>query len=270
METNAKQTKNSGLPINSEEEKVKKASMRLYVYLVSISQFGGKDKPRFFTQKDFTVNKIHNELGIHDTKVKEYWRVLENEGLIKYQGKTVSRDAPRKDWEGDFMARKKNLAGVYHINKGQKYRIIPKETIDKIQKELLISEKELKVYLFLANMQEYFAYMEQEAYFSVSDIRGMLGYSKKKENNKKIILFILWLKQIGLVEYSEIKKKNNLGEYDTIIKLDKVNYYTKGGNVKSFLESDKDQLTEKVKQDILDMRFIEFEDEMNEGVVKDE
>jgi hypothetical protein len=58
------------------------------------------------------------------------------------------------------MARKKYSSGFYKIPKGELYRIIPRETVDKLQNVFLVDEIELKLYLLLANMQEHFCYMK--------------------------------------------------------------------------------------------------------------
>ena len=259
MKTNSSQVKKDGLPINSEEEKVQKNSMRLYVYLVSISSFQGKDKPRFFTQRDFTVGKIHTILGMHDRTIRKYWRILEDSGMIKYEGKTIYAEN-QDEWNKAFMERKKISTDIYTINKGQKYRIIPKETIEKLQRELLVNEQELKVYLLLANMQEHFCYMKQEPVFTLTDLRELLKLSKKTENTKSLLLALFWLEKIGLVDYEILNEKNNLGESSYCIKLKVVNYYTNGGDIEKLLNSpETEKLTAELKQNILNVRLLDFE-----------
>lgn len=49
MKNNLTQVKSDGLPVVSEDQQVQKNSMRLYIYLISISKFQGKNKPRTFT-----------------------------------------------------------------------------------------------------------------------------------------------------------------------------------------------------------------------------
>lgn len=233
--------------------------MRLYVYLVSISKFQGKEKPRFFTQKDFTVGKIHTVLGMHDRTIRKYWRILEESGMIKYEGTKIYAE-DQKEWNKAFAARKKISTGVYTINKGQKYRIIPRETLDKIQKDLLVTEEELKVYLLLANMQEHFCYMKTEPLFTVADLRELLKLSKKKENNKNILMALFWLSKIGLIEYEMQDDVNNLGEPVYCICLKRVNYYTNGGEAGKALQSSEDQkMTEELKQTILSVELVDFE-----------
>lgn len=131
MKNNVKQLKNVGenLPIVSNEIEVQRNSMRLYVYLISISNFNGINKPRTFSHKDFTVNKIKEMLHMHPSTIKKYWRLLEEHKLIKYEGPAMSCE---KDWNKGFMERKKDGATYYSIPKSTPYRIMPKETLNKI------------------------------------------------------------------------------------------------------------------------------------------
>ena len=91
MITNESVEKGS-LPIVSKEKKVRDNCMRLYTYLVTLSIPDFSNSPsrkkgrRQFQQKDFTLNKIHNVLGIDPKTIKKYWHQLELDGLIKYVG----------------------------------------------------------------------------------------------------------------------------------------------------------------------------------------
>lgn len=131
MKNNLKQLKTEGenLPIVSDQVEVQRNSMRLYVYLISISNFNGPNKPRFFSQKDFTVNQIKEMLHMHPSTIKKYWRLLEENNLIKYEGPGWDG---KKAWEEYFMNRKKDGATYYTIPKKNPYRIMPRETLNKI------------------------------------------------------------------------------------------------------------------------------------------
>lgn len=74
--TNTKQldkARGENLPIVSQGDKVQKNSMRLYTYLVCLSKFVSKNKPRRFYQKDFTLAKISKELRMKNETIKKYW-----------------------------------------------------------------------------------------------------------------------------------------------------------------------------------------------------
>lgn len=233
--------------------------MRLYVYLVSISHFNGKDKPRVFSHKDFTVNKIKEVLHMHPTTIKKYWRLLEENRLIKYEGPRHRNENPNLLWEQDFMLRKKDGATYYSIFKTTPYRIMPRETLDKIQYQYAVSERELKLYLLLAEMQERFCYMKShERIFTIADLRGLLGLTKDRENNRTIINGLIWLKSLDLIEYTIATEKNNLGMEVSIFRLENVNYYTNGGKAIKYLNSEEETFSEEFKNDIISNQLVEI------------
>ena len=243
------------MPIVSDQEEVQRNSMRLYVYLVSISKFNGTNKPRTFSHKDFTINKIKDMLNMHPTTIKKYWQLLELHGLIKYEG-------PAKldlSWDKAFMARKKDGATYYSIPKKNPYRIMPKETLDKIQYTYLVSEQELKLYLLLAEMQERFCYMNSaERSFTIADLRQLLCLSKDVKNNKAIISGLIWLKTLGLINYSIAEETNNLGVKMSVFYLISVNYYTNGGEAKKYLNSEGEKISSQLKEDLLNYQKVEI------------
>jgi hypothetical protein len=65
---------------------------------------------------------------MHPSTIKKYWYLLELHGLIKYEGKKKTG----LTWEEEFMDRKKDGATYYSIPKTSPYRIMPRETLDKI------------------------------------------------------------------------------------------------------------------------------------------
>ena len=255
MQNNQNQVKKDGLPVVSENEQVRRNCMRLYVYLISISQFQGKDKPRTFTNRDFTINKIHTTLDLHALTIKKYWRLLEENDLIKYEGPAISA-TNQEEWDRQFSERTKNKAGFYTIPKrphGYNYRIIPRETIEKIQSKFVVNENELKIYFLLANMQEHFCYMKtSERIFTLADLRELLKLTKHSKNNKMIYLSLLWLEEIGLIETKTELIDNNLGQKIPIFNLISVNYYTNGGRALRHMENDKEVMSSALKSKILD------------------
>jgi hypothetical protein len=51
-----------------------------------------------------------------------------------------------------------------------------------------------------------------ERQFSLFDLRTLLKLSKDSKNNKAIIRALLWLRELGLIEYKIVEDKNtNLG-----------------------------------------------------------
>ena len=250
MKNNQAQLKKTGenLPIISDNKEVQRNSMRLYVYLVSISKFNGRNKPRVFSHKDFTVNKIKELLHMHPNTIKKYWGLLEQHGLIKYEGKQV-RTLP---WEQEFKERKKDGATYYSIPKPSPYRIMPRETLDKIQYYYAVSELELKLYLMLAEMQERFCYFQScDRCFTIADLRGLLQLSKDASNNKAIIAGLMWLKKLNLIEYNITVETTNLGVKMSVFELKAVNYYTNGGELAEYLHTEGSKISDELKSLLL-------------------
>lgn len=249
------------LPVVSDDKQVQNNSMRLYVYLISVSKFNGRNKPRFFLQGDFSINKIHKILGMHEATIKKYWKILEDEGLIKYEGQGI-KEHSQAAWNKLFMDRKKNSTGYYTIPKKDPYKIIPRETLDKMINGYEVNEDEIKIYLLLANMQERFVYLTQpERIFSLKDLRELLSYSTKK--NKDIILGLQWLRELGLIDYECVKRKSNLGDksYVYYFKLISVNFYTDGGRAYAMMQNDTEVLPSNIKDSILEDVLVSLEGE---------
>lgn len=94
---------------------------------------------------------------MHSDTIIKYWELLEESGWLKYEG---LRDY-KKSWKQEFKDRKKNKMGYYSLKKEQLYRLIPKETVEKVQSQYMVTEDELKLYLLLANLQERTLYYKQ-------------------------------------------------------------------------------------------------------------
>lgn len=256
------------LPVVSNEEQVQKNCMKLYVYLISISNFAGIDKPRFFLQGDFNINRIHKTIGMHESTIKKYWKLLEDEGLIKYEGQSIKTPS-QSVWNKQFMERKKISATYYTIPKKTPYKIIPKETLDKMVKGFQVDDIELKIYLLLANMQEKFVYFDtpRDRRFSLKDLRELLGVSKNQ--SKKIMQSLQWLKELNLIEYECKKENNNLGGISYFYELISVNYYTNGGKAFAIMSGEESIMSDDLKSKILNEVLISLEEDEKELVEND-
>lgn len=255
---NTKEKKNNSLPVNTDNEKVNRNCMRLYLYLLSISAVNWQEKRRQFRQIDFTINKIHESLRMHSDTVIKYWELLEQSGWVKYGG-------PRnrsKTWKEEFKARKKNKMGYYSLKKDQLYRLIPRETVEKVQNQYLVTEDELKLYLLFANLQERTLYYKQNcSQMTLKDLCDLRQLKVRDENKKKLILELLWLKTIGLIDFEFMKIKNNFGGETTIINLKDTYYYTNGGELGGILEQEDTVITEELKNNLLNSKnIITFEE----------
>lgn len=200
---------------------------------------------------------------MHPNTIKKYWRLLEENKLIKYEG-PVSDAARLKEniWLQEFKERKKNKSSYYSIPKPPQndYRIIPEETIDKMQNHLLISELELKMYLLLGNMQEHFCYKNSfDTKFSIADLRDMLKLSKNESNNKSIALGLIWLSKIGLVEYKPVAVKNNFGQTYYVFELISVNYYSNNKEIEAYIDNNQSYLSEEMKEAIVNENLLNID-----------
>jgi len=68
---------------------------------------------------------------MHPKTIKKYWKLLEDNKLIKYEGPAIYAN-DEDEWGKEFMKRKKDGATYYTIPKKSPYRIMPRETLDKI------------------------------------------------------------------------------------------------------------------------------------------
>lgn len=240
--TNTKQldkARGENLPIVSQGDKVQKNSMRLYAYLVCLSKFVSKNKPRRFYQKDFTLAKISKELRMKNETIKKYWQILEDTGLVVYNGRDNRWDY--STWGEAFMTRKKYTLGYYELSKEKtQYRIVPRETLDKIRTDFLVDETELKLYLFLANLQEQYLNMGyNEAEFTLKEARELMGLKKETKTYKRLYLALLWLMKINLIKARiETKMIPNYAQEISYFVIEKVNYYTDGGELARVLTNE--------------------------------
>lgn len=247
------------LPIVSKEEKVRDNCMKLYTYLVTLSipDFSNRASRergrRQFQQKDFTLNKIHTILGMDAKTIKKYWQQLELDGLVKYVGGAkVDRNLT---WEKNFMARKKYPEGYYHIDRPEKFRKIPKDTVTKILQEYLVSELELKIYLMLGNVQEYYYNKGgvQNIQITYKDLIVLLGMKNEKQNRVAIKKALVWLKEIGLIVFEQDKRKAGNFNFEVeCINLIQVNFYIDPANT-SIDNSDYELISLQDKEEIIKM-----------------
>lgn len=254
--------KKDSLPVDSKEKHIRNNSMKLYIYLLYISSlnfdsaYGRKHHIRQFQQKDFNINKIRVATGLDPKTILKYWEKLEHDNIIHYNGTlTLEEKEDCKTWKDGFKMRKKHPDSYYIINKPDKYRIIPTETIDKILHKFLVTELEFKIYLLLANIQEV-TYHKNEPNFCVGygDIIEMLDIAPHKNNRIAILKALYWLKEIDLIDFDiEQRKIGNFNKVMNVFKIKTINYYTNGGVLeyefnkedKTTDEQNKDKILEK-------------------------
>lgn len=249
------------LPIISEESQVNSISMKLYTYLTSISTLdysnpvSRKAGRRQFQQKDFTLAEIKRVLDLDPKTIKKYWEILEERGLITYDSRENYYDENDEllTWAKRFAARRKQPNGYYSITRPQKFRKIPKETIDKILSKFNVSEQELKIYILLANWQEYNYYNGGGAvYFTYKDLTSLLQIDNQTKNRMQISRSLQWLKGLGLINFEITSAKcGNFDQKIDCFKLKQVNFYTDGGSIGAKTNTEEGFLTTEIKEAIL-------------------
>ena len=247
------------LPVDSDDRHIKKTSLKLYIYLLYISRvdYSSKYHLRQFQQKDFTINKISKATQLDPKTIKKYWQILEREGMIRYEGVMSIKDEREcnQSWEKTLQIRRRYKESYYTIIKPEKFRRIPKETIEKLIDTLSVSELELKIYILLANLQESYYYNKIDTcYVGCGDLLQMLDMSNQRKNRVEIIKSMYWLQEIGLIDFKiEQKKNNNFNQMINVFSILQVNYYTDGGCLKDCCEIEQDLIVpEKIKKETLE------------------
>lgn len=115
-------------------------------------------------------------------------------------------------------------------------------------------------------MQERFCYLSSpERNFTIADLRDLLHYTNQDKINKELLSCLIWLRELGLIEYEIIGiQRTNLGDNISVFNLISVNYYTNGGDIAKALEAaDISVVSESIKKDILQSKQIVIFDNGN-------
>ena len=117
---------------------------------------------------------------------------------------------------------------------------MPRETLNKIRTDFLVDETELKLYLFLANLQEQYLNMGyNEAEFTLKEARELMRLKKETKTYKRLYLALLWLMKINLIKARiETKMIPNYSQEISYFVIEKVNYYTDGGELARVLTTE--------------------------------
>lgn len=245
-----KQNIRGAAPMPRREEDIRN-SMKLYTYLVCISGLATyPDNTRMFRQKNMILSKIKNATGITDKTVKLYLYELEHQGLISYQGQ-IKRITPEEHEEilekiknasegskerkyneaaGALIWKKRNKMekdGVYYIPRPNKWTPIPEITLQKLNDDFDCSELELKLYFLCCSYRDLCCYENKNTkILTFESVKDAFNIKKNSSDiNKTIRKALLFLKSIGLIEYTEQLINNSRGAAIPCFKLHEVNYY---------------------------------------------
>lgn len=230
-----------------------KNPMKLYTYLVCISGLATyPENTRMFRQKNLVLTNIKKATGITDKTAKLYLYQLEQKGLICYKGEIrVDKitDEERKEIErkledisdgakqrkedeliGSLLWTKRNKLekmGVYYIPRPDIWTPIPEKTLKQLNEDFGCSELELKLYLLCCNYRDMCAFEGRATKnLTFEMIRDTFDLKRTaSDTNKTIRRALLFLKSIGLIDYTERLVNNGKGAAIPCFKLQEVGYY---------------------------------------------
>lgn len=246
--------KSDDIFLNYENNIYTRKYIKFYFYLVCLSDFNAKfTGTKVFKQRDILPNKIKEKLKLDPKTIKKYLYQLEKDKMISYNGKTKIETIDVNEIKDEIKQEiKKNKIEIltekafetevinraciqlWNIrNKSEKqaeYYIklpewsIPEKTLFFLNEENKCSELELKLY-FLCN--NYNNKKNEDFYFlTFKEIKEILQIKHTGSNsNKDIREALLFLKNLGLINFIEILTPNIHGKNIPCFKVQEVKYY---------------------------------------------
>lgn len=234
-----------GAPMPKKEEDIVNNSMKLYTYLVCISGLATyPSNTRMFRQKNLMFTEIKKATGLTNDTVKLYLYYLEQNHMIRYQGKykfqpldiSLDNEISAKEYrrlcleqaKETWVLRYKNEKdGVYHIPRPDPFIPIPEQTLQKLNEFFECSELELKLYLWCCDYKSDCEYYKKD--LKAVSFEMIRDSFKLKDNsslvNKQIRMALLFLKAIGLIDFIEGTAINRKNAKVPVFKIKTVNYY---------------------------------------------
>lgn len=247
-----------GAAIFSDEKRIRQQSLKVYTYLVcksrsrnTVQEMG--DTTRVFQQKDIVLTKMRKALEMDERTIKKYWRLLEEEGLIRFKPiwtnaneelKTVALQTIKKDeitpfttltitekekvFNAQWKIRNKHKDSYYEIPRPRFYRKVPEKTLSFLNEMMGASELVMKVYIILINLQEEAFQMGKNYYytrFTYADLCKILNFTLHSTTIKRLEAAIIMLKKLGLINLELINEKDQQGGTRTYLCLKNVSFY---------------------------------------------
>lgn len=280
-----KQNIKGAAPMPRKEEDIK-SSMKLYTYLVCISGLATyPENTRMFRHKNLILTHILKAIGITDKTAKGYLYQLEKRGLVIYNGeikdssltddelksieeKVKKKSAGAQETErekliGALLWKKRNQKekdGVYYIPRPNIWTPVPEKTLQQLNEVFNCSEEEMKIYLLCCNYRDICSFEGKKfKNLTFEYVRDALG---KKDNSsildQKIRRALIFLKGIGLIEYTEKLVCNAKGFSRPCFKLEEVYYYI-NYEIQTVQEDVEDQDLKEVIDRINEIMSLELE-----------
>ena len=243
--TDSKSLKNTR-PIFCDEKKIKNNSLKVYTYLVLLSNLkDNMSKDRIFKHRDLNLSKMEKILKMDRRTIQKYMFELEREHLLLYNvrdNEYLELETDKEKWN----YRKHHKDTYYVLHCPDRFRKIPQETLKFLAADENISELTYKIYIALTNYQEIAILNKKEKkYFAPQDIRKMLGYEQHIDINKKISRSLKILKAYGLIDYDTCFYNNIYGKRIKAYVLFQANFYVNE-------DSGIDEKAEIVEDEIID------------------
>ena len=239
-------------PMIVDDEQIRKNSMKLYSYLLCISGLAFyPENTKIFQHKNLSLTKIKEATGITDKTAKLYLYHLERNGLVEYQGRirqpyidisdfTITKDNGQQ--EIDKKAYKKAVEQAafstwkhrnseekdeyYRIPRPVPYTPIPEQTLEKLNQVFEITETEMKLYVICCRYRDLCC--KDNSNFqnlTFESIRKILNLQQNSKTNSNLRRALLFLKSLGLIDFTESILRNDRGAIIPCFKLTEVYYY---------------------------------------------
>lgn len=209
-----------------DEKKIKNNSLKTYSCLILLSYIkDNKSKERIFSHKDLNLSRMEKILKMDRRTIQKHIFQLEENNLLLYNVKDpeyLKLKTNKEKW--NYRKHRKNTYYILHCL--DCFRKIPQETLEFLITNENISELTYKIYIVLTNYQKATTlYKKEKKYFTLQDIRDILGYEKHFDIDKKIRDSLYTLKEYGLIDYNTCFYNNNDSERIKGYILSQVNFY---------------------------------------------
>lgn len=236
-------------PIFCDEKKLKSNSLKVYTYLVLLSNLKDNiSRDRIFKHKDLNLSRMEKILKMDRRTIQKSMFQLEENNLLLYNVRDNEYLELKTDKER-WNYRKHHKDTYYVLHCPERFRRIPQETLKFLAADENISELTYKIYIALTNYQEIAILNKKEKkYFAPQDIRKMLGYEQHIDINKKISRSLKILKAYGLIDYDNCFYNNKYGKRIKAYVLFQANFYVNEVTE----DSEVDEKAEIVEDEIID------------------
>lgn len=246
----ANQLKNPA-PMPRKEDEINQP-MKFYCYLICLSGVATyPPNTRIFQQKDLCLAKIYKAIKISDKAVKSYLYLLEHSQMVEYRGgvKELTEEEEEPIFKklegldknsdkyktqlsylyGAAIWKKRNKEeknGYYYIKRPDPWTPIPEGTIQDLNEHFACTELELKLYIACVGYQDLCCHQGKNfKNITFAGVREAFGYSKKSATDAMIRRALMFLKELGLINYQEILLVNQKNAPIPAFKINKVEYY---------------------------------------------